>query len=71
MKPTAAPRRQHVVMLLLNPYTNDSRVEREATSLHEAGYRVTILAVADEALPTNEVRDGVNVRRVERPRWPP
>ena len=71
MNATAAPRRQHVVMLLLNPYTNDSRVEKEAASLRDAGYRVTIVALADEALPTNEVRDGVSVRRVERPRWPP
>ncbi len=58
-------------MLLLNPYTNDSRVEREASSLHDAGYRVTILALADDALPGEEVRDGVSVRRVARPRWPP
>ena len=61
----------HVVMLLLNPYTNDSRVEREATSLRSAGYRVTILALADDSLPREEVRDGVSIRRVARPRWPP
>jgi glycosyltransferase involved in cell wall biosynthesis len=60
-----------VVMLLLNPYTNDTRVEKEAASLRDAGYRVTILALADENLPRIEVRGGIVVHRIPRPTWPP
>jgi glycosyltransferase involved in cell wall biosynthesis len=65
-----APRR-HVVMLLLNPFTHDSRVEKEAATLRDAGYRVTVVARAEEQLPRIEVRDGIGIHRVARPRWPP
>lgn len=58
-------------MLLLNPYTHDTRVEKEAATLRGAGYRVTVLALADEGLPIQEVRDGIRVHRVRRPLWPP
>lgn len=61
----------HVVMLLLNPYTHDSRVEKEAASLRDAGYRVTILALADDNLPRIEVRAGIAIHRIQRPSWPP
>ena len=58
-------------MLLLTPYTHDSRVEKEAASLRDAGYRVTILALADDNLPRIEVRAGISVHRIQRPTWPP
>ena len=53
-------------MLVRNPFTNDTRVEREARTLTQAGYRVTVIADAGPGLPTQEVRDGVRVRRVQR-----
>jgi glycosyltransferase involved in cell wall biosynthesis len=61
----------HVVMLLLNPFTHDSRVEKEARTLLDAGYRVTVVAPAAEGLPRRELRSGVDVIRVRRPGWPP
>lgn len=61
----------HVVMLLLNPFTHDSRVEKEAATLLEAGYRVSVVALAADGLPTRELRAGVDVIRVRRPGWPP
>lgn len=67
----ARARAPHVVMLLLNPYTHDSRVNKEAASLRDAGYRVTILAQGERGLPRREVKDGIGVVRVERPPWPP
>jgi hypothetical protein len=36
--------RIHVAMLVRNPYTHDTRVEKEARSLAGAGYRFTVVA---------------------------
>ena len=55
-------------MLVRNPYTHDTRVEKEARSLVEAGYRVTVVADAGPGLPEREGRDGSAVLRVRRPR---
>lgn len=63
----ADARRPHVVMLVRNPYTHDSRVEKEAATLRDAGYRVTVVADAAPGLPVVEVRAGSEVRRVARP----
>lgn len=57
----------HVVMLVRNPYTHDTRVEKEARALREAGYRVTVVADAAPGLPGRESRDGVRVLRVDQP----
>jgi glycosyltransferase involved in cell wall biosynthesis len=59
-------------MLVRNPYSHDSRVEKEAASLVEAGYRVTVIADAAPGLPTLEDRGGARVIRVARrgPRIP-
>lgn len=53
-------------MLVRNAFTNDTRVEREARTLTEAGYAVTVLADARPGLPATERRDGTIVRRVAR-----
>jgi glycosyltransferase involved in cell wall biosynthesis len=57
---------RHVAMLVRNPYTHDTRVEKEARTLTDAGYRVTVVADAGAGLPEREVRDGVAVIRVPR-----
>jgi glycosyltransferase involved in cell wall biosynthesis len=62
--PAADPR---VTMLVRNPMTHDSRVEKEAGSLARAGYAVTVLAEAAEGLPEAEERDGYRIERVARP----
>jgi glycosyltransferase involved in cell wall biosynthesis len=59
-------RGRHVAMLVRNPFTHDSRVEKEARTLIAAGYRVTVVADAAPGLPSRERRDGIDVRRVAR-----
>ncbi len=62
--------RTHVAMLVRNPYTHDTRVEKEARTLTDAGYRVTIVADAASGLPEHETRDEADVVRVPRGRLP-
>jgi len=54
----------HVCVRVNNGYTADLRVRREATSLAEAGFRVTVLADEAPGLPAEEQMDGVLVRRL-------
>ena len=42
---TDGPAPTRVTMLLFNPFTHDSRVEREASALTRAGMDVTVLAL--------------------------
>jgi len=56
----------HVVMLLRNPYTHDSRVEKEAATLVAHGFRVTVVADAGSGLPARETRAGTEVIRIPR-----
>jgi glycosyltransferase involved in cell wall biosynthesis len=60
------PERHHVAMLVRNRYTNDTRVEKEARTLVDAGHRVTVLADAGPGLPELETRDGSEIMRVAR-----
>ncbi len=53
-------------MLVRNAFTNDSRVEREAATLVDAGCAVTVVCHAGPGLPTVENRDGYVVVRVAR-----
>lgn len=55
-----------VTMLLRNPFTADSRVEKEAGSLTAAGYEVTVVAEGRPGLPERASRDGYEVLRVPR-----
>jgi glycosyltransferase involved in cell wall biosynthesis len=59
---------RHVVLLLNNPFTSDSRSWKIANSLAAGGDRVTVVARAAEGLPSREHRDGVDVVRIEQPR---
>jgi glycosyltransferase involved in cell wall biosynthesis len=54
----------HVVMLVRNRYTHDTRVEKEVRTLVGAGYRVTVLADPAPGLPVHERRDGATIERV-------
>jgi glycosyltransferase involved in cell wall biosynthesis len=56
-----------VTMLVRNTFTHDSRVEKEARSLTEAGHAVIVVAEASRTLPDAESRDGYHVVRVVRP----
>ena len=53
-------------MLVRNRFTNDTRVEREARTLVDAGYAVTIVADGGPGLPRTEQRAGATVHRVAR-----
>jgi len=53
-----------VCMCLYNNFTHDSRVFKEALSLYEAGYSITVLALLDgETLPF-ENKNGIIVKRI-------
>ncbi len=70
VEPAPQPRAEPlVVMLVRNPYTHDTRVEKEARALRSAGYGVVVIADAVAGLPQHELREDVDVFRVERPRW--
>lgn len=58
-------KKNKVCMLLSNPFTHDNRVYREAKTLVDAGYGVTIVCPkCDKDLPTEENIDGIIVKRV-------
>jgi glycosyltransferase involved in cell wall biosynthesis len=57
-----------VVAFVSNPVTHDARVLREAESLAEAGYDVTVVAHRQEGLPEDETRRGVRLVRIGRGR---
>jgi len=59
---------RHVVLLLNNPFTSDSRSWKIANSVAAAGHRVTVVARAAEGLPAREEREGFVVIRVQQPR---
>lgn len=53
-----------VASVVLNTFTRDSRVEKEAEALAAAGYFVTVYALAGEGLPFKEERSGYFVERL-------
>ncbi len=59
-----ADRPKHVLMLLTNPFRPDPRVHKEARSLIEAGYKVSIIAWdRDMTSPEEEMVDGISIKR--------
>ena len=62
----------HICMLVLNTFTHDTRVLKEAQTLAEAGHRVTVWALGDGALTAHEQRNGFEVKRWQShvERWP-
>ncbi len=55
-----------IVSLVLNVFTNDSRVLKENISLQKAGYDVTVIALGRKGLKDTEIIDGVKVKRIHR-----
>ena len=55
-----------IAMILDNPFTDDNRVFKEAKSLVNHGYDVTILCKnePDLTLPVEEVIEGINIKRL-------
>lgn len=59
---------KHVLMLLENnPYPQDDRVKREAQTLTQGGYKVTVIAPAGKNQPWRDVVQGVRVYRYPAP----
>jgi glycosyltransferase involved in cell wall biosynthesis len=57
--------KKRVLMLLSNPFRPDPRVHREAKSLVNAGYGVTILCWdREQKYPPKETIDGIEIRRL-------
>jgi len=51
-------------MLLLNNFTHDARVHKEAKTLAAAGHVVTVFALWEEGLPRREERTGYQIARI-------
>jgi len=51
--------------IVLNNFTNDSRVLKENISLHNAGYDVTVVALYESSLQEYDEVNGVNIHRVK------
>ncbi|MFW6272652.1 MAG: glycosyltransferase family 4 protein [bacterium] len=54
---------KNVVSIVLNNFTNDSRVLKEAISLKRAGYYVTVIALHEKSLADKEIIQDIYVRR--------
>jgi len=52
-----------ILILLDNPFTNDRRVYREALSLLETGYKVIVVCVKKQNLPNEEINNGIIIKR--------
>ncbi len=56
----------HILMLLTNPFVADPRVYKEARTLVQAGYRVTVLAWdRQKQYPATQIIDGIDVKRIQ------
>jgi glycosyltransferase involved in cell wall biosynthesis len=63
---------KNIANIVLNDFTNDSRVLKTSNSLIQFGYKVTVVAMHDKGLAEKEIIGDVNVDRVKltsRP-WP-
>ncbi len=53
-----------IASFVFNPFTHDSRVLKEALTLHEANYDVTVVAHGDKGLKTNNIFHGIHITRL-------
>lgn len=58
------PKPVRVAMLVINAFTHDTRVQKEARALTKAGYEVMVFALHDTGLPERQARDGYWVERI-------
>jgi glycosyltransferase involved in cell wall biosynthesis len=56
-------KKNKVLFVLANPFTNDSRVLKEATSLTKMGFNVTIFCKYAKGLKRREVVDNITIKR--------
>jgi glycosyltransferase involved in cell wall biosynthesis len=54
----------NITMLVLNSFTNDARVHKEAATLASAGYTVTVVALCQPGLAQTEQQSGYRVIRL-------
>lgn len=54
----------HILMLLDNSFASDQRVEKEAKSLVDAGFKVTIAATAEKGLPYTDTKHSIDILRM-------
>jgi glycosyltransferase involved in cell wall biosynthesis len=66
--PTSAKRASHIVMVVDNEVVADTRVRKEAASLADVGYRVTVLGNRGEGTPEEEWINDARIVRVPVPR---
>ena len=55
---------KRIFNIVLNPFTNDSRVLKTSMSLVSAGYLVTVVAMHEPGLPEEEEIHGIQIRRI-------
>lgn len=60
-------KRRILMLLENNPYPQDLRVKREARSLHQVGYAVTVICPRGRQQPWQDTIDGVQVYRFPTP----
>lgn len=56
--------RKTVALLALNPFTNDSRVLKEALSLRDSGYAPSVIALHENSLAETDSTQGIPVHRI-------
>jgi glycosyltransferase involved in cell wall biosynthesis len=54
----------NISMIVMNTFTHDARVMKEAMTLQACGHRVTVNALWAAGLSTEETVEGINVRRI-------
>ena len=57
-------KKKSILILLDNPFTNDRRVWREARTLSDKGFDITVLATQESGLHSSEVVDSIKVHRI-------
>ena len=55
----------NITMLVLNNFTHDARVEKEARTLASAGHKVKVVALWKDDLPESEAKDGYQISRIK------
>lgn len=56
---------KNVVSIVLNNFTNDSRVLKEAKTLQTNGYHVTVIALHEEGLQEHDQQSEINIHRIK------